>query len=130
MSRSVAQVLGGWGPPLALMALMFAVSAMPEPPPIPGGITDIGAHGIAYALLGALLLRALAMSTWQGVTWGRAAGAWLIATAYGATDEFHQRFVAGRVSDVRDLSADALGALAGILLVLACSIVLSTRRRS
>ena len=52
----------------------------------------------------------------------------MITTAYGLTDEFHQRFVPGRTADVRDLAADTIGALFGILLVWACSIVLATRR--
>ncbi len=34
----------------------------------------------------------------------------LLSVAYGATDEIHQLFVAGRTSDVFDALADALGA--------------------
>jgi VanZ family protein len=37
------------------------------------------------------------------------------ATAYGVSDEFHQRFVPGRTADVRDVAADAIGASAAAL---------------
>ena len=48
---------------------------------------------------------------------------------FGVTDELHQWFVPGRVADVRDLTADAAGALVGVGLVWACGIVLSIRQR-
>jgi VanZ family protein len=35
------------------------------------------------------------------------------AALYGVTDEFHQRFVAGRTSDPFDLAFDILGGLLG-----------------
>jgi VanZ family protein len=111
------------------MLLMFFVSAMPEPPSAPGGMSDKGAHGLAYALLGVLVLRALSGARWSGVTMGTAAAAFLIATVYGVSDELHQRYVPGRTADVRDLAADAVGALVGVGLVWACGIVLSIRRR-
>ena len=85
--------------------------------------------GFAYSVLGVLVLRALAGAEWAGVTLGRAAMAFAITTAYDLSDELHQRLVPGRVADVRDLTADAIGALAGLLLVWACGIVLSIRRR-
>lgn len=129
MSRTASHVLWRWGPALALMLLVFVVSSMPEPPSAPGGMSDTGAHGLAYGLLGALVLRALADARWSGVTLGRAAAAVLIATVYGVTDELHQWFVPGRVADVRDLTADAAGALVGVGLVWACGIVLSIRQR-
>ena len=50
---------------------------------------------------------------------GRLALAWLLAAAYAATDEIHQRFVPGRSGEARDVLIDAIGALAGVLLMLA-----------
>jgi VanZ family protein len=41
----------------------------------------------------------------------------LIATAYGAIDEFHQSFVPGRSSTVADGIADAAGAALGAWIV-------------
>lgn len=43
--------------------------------------------------------------------------AWLLATAYAATDEFHQLFVPGRSGQVRDVILDSAGALAGALIL-------------
>ena len=126
MNRTVSRLLWVWGPALALMALIFALSSLPELPPVPGGLPDVGAHGLVYALLGALVVRALAGGVWEDVTLTRVGAAWLIATVYGATDEFHQRFVPGRTPELRDLSADALGALIGALFVWGCVIVFST----
>jgi VanZ family protein len=39
----------------------------------------------------------------------------VLAIAYGVSDEFHQRFVPGRSSDVYDVLADAEGAAAAAL---------------
>ena len=36
-----------------------------------------------------------------------------LASFYGMTDEYHQRFVAMRESDIADVAADAFGALVG-----------------
>jgi VanZ family protein len=38
-------------------------------------------------------------------------GAFLFSVVYGVMDEYHQRHVPGRISDVNDLLADAGGAL-------------------
>lgn len=39
---------------------------------------------------------------------------WLIASAYAATDEFHQLFVPGRSGQISDVILDSAGALAGV----------------
>ena len=72
-------------------------------------------------------LRALANGEWSGVRTATVIGAVLIASLYGVSDEYHQRFVPGRMFDVLDMVADALGASAGAAVVGACSII---RRRS
>lgn len=116
-----------WGPVAALMALLFLASSLPGSslPLAPG--RDLAAHALAYGLLGALVLRALAGGRRRGVTAGRAAGAVLVSGLYGLGDELHQRFVPGRTADPLDLGADVGGALCGVLLVWACGIVLSGR---
>lgn len=49
---------------------------------------------------------------------GRGPGvAWAVVTAIGALDEIHQSYTPNRTADLDDLAADALGALA-VLLVL------------
>ena len=123
----MSRILWVWGPAVALMAGLFMMSSISEPPQVPGDMSDFSAHAITYSVLGGLVLRAFAGARWLGVTVARSAKSLTISAIYGLSDEFHQGFVPGRVSDVRDLAADVLGALAGVLLVWACSIVLSKR---
>ena len=103
-----------WGPAIAQMAAIFFLSGMATLPSLPGGLTSYTGHLIGYAILGALALRALARATWSGVTARAASLAWLWSAAYGATDEFHQRFVPGRNATVEDWIADAVGAAVAI----------------
>jgi VanZ family protein len=80
---------------------------------MPASGTDKVLHFIAYAVLAALLCRALSGS---GVTAARTLlWAFVLATLYGVSDEVHQSHVPGREADVMDLLADALGAAGGAL---------------
>ena len=70
------------------------------------------AHFFVYLILGVLILHAFLESR---VTLLRASVyAWLLATVYAATDEYHQTFIPGRVGDVMDVVIDSLGAITGI----------------
>lgn len=109
------------------MAAIFTLSAMPEPPS-PPGIDDKTQHFAAYAGLGLVTLRATSGGVVAGVRAGTAFAAWAIATAYGASDEYHQRFVPGRSADLLDLRADALGAAAAIGAAWLSGILLRSRR--
>jgi VanZ family protein len=42
--------------------------------------------------------------------------AFILTVLYAISDEWHQFYVPGRYSDVRDVMVDALGALAALLL--------------
>ena len=107
------------------MAGLFALSSISNPPVIPGQPSDKLIHAVLYAGLGSVSLRAVVDRRWSRITARRVLDAVLIAVAYGAFDEFHQSFVAGRESDFADVMADTLGAvmaavplwLWGILLV-------------
>jgi len=98
-----------WGPPLAYMALIFVLSAMPRPPVVG---PDTLAHLAEYVPLGALLARALAGGAAE-VTARTAGAAWLLATAWGLSDELHQMFVPGRHASLKDVAMDAAGAAIG-----------------
>src|ERR671929_2445353 len=106
MARSRA--LSVWLPVVAWAALIFALSSIPS---LSSGLGDWDyvlrkcAHVTEYAVLGALLLRAL----------GRELPAFLAAVAYAATDELHQHFVRGRHASPIDVAIDAAGVLIGIL---------------
>jgi VanZ family protein len=111
------------------MAAIFVLSSQESLPSLPSGLTDYTGHFIGYALLGTLLLRALAGATWRGVT---ARNAWIAAAAasgYGVTDEIHQTFVPGRTATVEDWVADTLGAVVAVVLVRAAARVLSREAR-
>ena len=101
-----------WIPVALQMGLIFIASSIPDLQGLPGGMSDKSGHGLGYAILGGVLLRALAGGRLRGITWGRAATAILLATLYGASDELHQAFVPGRSPDIFDVVADCLGAAA------------------
>ena len=116
-----------WFPAIAWMIVLFVLSAQSSLPSVASTVSDKVEHGGAYAVLGVLMLRALASGTWRGVTLKGVALAVLLATAYGITDELHQLFVPDRSFDLLDMAADAAGAAAGAGVVWAWGII---RRRS
>ena len=109
-----------WAPPLLYMALIFAISSMKQPPfPMPEFewfTIDKLYHFIEYAILGGLLARAFLKAKPSVVPsqliWGLAA---VLSILYGASDEWHQTFVPGRLATVADWVADVLGSIAGVL---------------
>jgi VanZ family protein len=115
--------------PVALDAgLIFYLSSIPQLATPPGPLSDKHFHGGSYALFAALLVRALASGRVSGITGRVAFAAFMLATLYGATDEFHQTFVAGRDASVADLVADAVGAAAAAGGLLAWAIIRRQRR--
>ena len=116
----VRRLLALWLPVAVWAGVIFALSS------IPSLSTGLGtwdtvlrklAHATEYAILAALLLRAL----------GRELPALVLAVAYAATDELHQHFVRGRHSSPIDVAIDAAGAAIGLLLVEQRRRVLRTR---
>jgi VanZ family protein len=99
-----------------MMTLIFTASATPGQSLPSFGILDIivkkGGHAFGYALLGISYLR--------GLTKRRPASprqlllSVTLAFLYAATDEFHQRFTAGRTPAVEDVIIDTIGAAAGV----------------
>jgi VanZ family protein len=105
-----------WGPALVLMAVIFIASSQPKTAVPQFGSYDWPvkkfAHVIAYGLLGIAYLHGLAAG--RRPTWRLALAAVLMAAAYGATDEFHQSFVAGRGAGPVDVGIDTLGTIGGL----------------
>jgi VanZ family protein len=91
------------------MAVLFFLSSRPLPASV-SRVPDWTTHGAGYAILGLLLCRALAGGLARPVAPGLAVAAVAIATAYGVTDEIHQSFVPGRMSDAWDVLKDLCGA--------------------
>ena len=103
-------LVGRVGPPLALMGLIFFLSAQPSLDSGLGLIDFIGRkliHIGSYALLCFLWWRAL-----RSVTNDRIAVllAFVLASGYAITDEFHQTFVEGRHGTPVDWAIDSAGA--------------------
>ena len=94
------------------MAAIFAVSGGPGPNLPPGMSSDKILHAGAYAVMAGLVTWAMTRGRLRDATGRALLAGILVATVYGATDELHQAFVPGRQSDVLDLAADAIGALA------------------
>ncbi len=91
--------------PLALMALIFYLSAQPSVGPDLPGWTRVVAHFTEYALLATLWAWALTPALGRRAPFVAAA----ISLAYAVTDEYHQSFVDGRDSDPLDVLVDAAG---------------------
>ena len=116
MSNPV-RLLALWGPPVALMALIFVFSAMPS------DVEDRawwdvalrkGIHFGEYALLCALWFRALR----SRLALDRALAASVaICLAYAISDEFHQTFVDGRKGAPLDVLIDTAGAAVAALAI-------------
>ena len=73
------------------------------------------AHFLEYALLGMLWLGYFLPGLHQMKAIAPYRSSWLIATAYAATDEFHQLFVPGRAGRILDIGIDSAGAATGLL---------------
>ncbi len=103
-----------WLPPIVYMAAIFHLSSEPAPlPQLTAHVWDKLLHTVEYSVLALLLCRAF---LGEGTGWLVASVlAVLIASAYGASDEWHQYFVPLRSSDVKDWLADSAGAALGVL---------------
>jgi len=120
---TVLRKLDPWAPPLVLMAVIFFFSAQPNLNSGLGWIDHVGrkvVHASEYALLCFLWWRALRTVLDRSTA---LAAAWVVATIYAATDEYHQGFVAGRHSTWVDVAIDSMGAAV-------CALLIARSRRS
>ena len=114
MSRS--SLLVRWFPALGMMAAIFALSSLTSDRIPFFGEYDLlvkkGAHAVGYAMLATAYYFALP-SRLSPVY--RAVLSFLMAVLFALSDEFHQSFVRGRHSALRDVGIDSLGALLALL---------------
>ena len=106
--------LGLWGPVVAWMAMIFGVSSLHLPPGA-GTIPDWISHGGVYAVLAALIARALAGGL-RAAPLRVAVAAAILASLYGVTDEWHQSYVPHRIAELADVIKDVAGAVVGAAL--------------
>jgi VanZ family protein len=106
------RILGRFGPPVVVMAIIFGLSAQSDLNSGLGLIDHIGrklVHMTEYGLLFVLWYRAL--------RWRVPGAAAAITIAYASTDELHQTFVHGRVGTPVDVLIDSAGVLVAYLIV-------------
>ncbi len=115
--RSPLELALLWGPPVALMAVIFFLSAQPNLS------TDLGvvdtilrklAHMAEYGLLLFLWWRPLRQVVSDRLA---LAAAFVIGVLYAASDEWHQSFVEGRHGTPVDVGIDAIGMAVAALLI-------------
>ena len=97
---------------------------------IPGGMSEWIYHGTMFGVLTFITYVAIRVSS--SFRWQTAALlALAVGVGYASIDEWHQSFVVGRTSDIRDIGRDAVGALSVILIARGAESSLSdlTRRR-
>jgi VanZ family protein len=106
----VAARLTAWLPVAVWAALIFTFSSIPS---LDSGLETWDtvlrklAHVAEYAVLGALLYRALR----------REPAAIALGSLYALTDEIHQTFVSGRQGSPVDWIIDTVGVVVGVLLL-------------
>lgn len=106
-----------WLPPLALMAVIFYLSAQPDLSSGLGIFDLVGrkmVHAAEYALLCALWWRALRPAAPSRVA---LVAALTVSIVYAASDELHQSFIPGRTGTPIDVSIDAVGAGVAALII-------------
>lgn len=74
------------------------------------------AHFSIYTIVGFLLMAIL--STYNIKLSKRIINSLIIGIIYASTDEFHQSFIPGRSSEIRDVCIDTLGVILGVIIVI------------
>jgi VanZ family protein len=114
MTRSNSLVR--WFPAVAMMAAIFVFSSLPADRLPFFGHYDLlvkkGGHALGYALLAVAYYFALP-SRLSPIY--RGALSFLMAVLFALSDEFHQSFVRGRTSALRDVGIDSIGAILALL---------------
>ncbi|MBW2090252.1 MAG: VanZ family protein, partial [Deltaproteobacteria bacterium] len=116
-----------WFPIIIYCVLIFIQSSYPSikhTPELP--YFDKVAHCVAYALLGALFLRAFKTSQIKNnvkLMWILSV---ILSSLYGISDEIHQYFVPYRYAELMDVLADTLGSIMGVYIYQAIAGKIST----
>ena len=116
-------------PAILWAALLFVLSSIPSAalPRLSLQVKDLIMHFAAYSVFGYLLALAIIQTS------GRAHRkllilVFIIGMAYGASDELHQKFVAGRTCSVSDFLADCAGILFGMAVFMLLPLTLRSLR--
>ena len=112
----IKKFLKYWAPLYLYAGIIFYISSQSHPlPSISIPYFDKFLHLIEYAVFGILAARAFKSSSREVLYKNFKILAVLAAVAYGASDEFHQLFVACRTCDIFDLITDFIGGTIGVI---------------
>ena len=120
LKRIIKKILVFWLPVVIWLTVIFAFSSRPTKVTSEIYWQDFVvkklAHIIEYGILTVLIYRALVNSNVEK----KEAGFYsiILSLMYGVSDEFHQRFVPGRMPTVRDVFFDIIGAVLAIYFIL------------
>ena len=114
------RVLSRFGPPVALMAIIFFLSHQPDLN------TGLGAWDTLLRKLAHMAsYAALWLLWWRALDYSAPAAAVLITLLYAISDEWHQSFIEGRHGAWTDVAID----MAGVGLMGLAIVLLARRRR-
>lgn len=107
-----------WGPVFLFAMFIFLMSSFSSPEgsdPFPH--FDKLAHFIVYGAFSLLIFRGFSRTIGGNNFFLIAVLTIIVTVAYGVSDEFHQSFVPTRDSDVKDIAADSIGAMAAMSVI-------------
>jgi VanZ family protein len=119
VSMKIRQIAVAWLPAVLWASFIFYLSAQSRPlgRTAPAGLSYV-AHFGEYAVLAFLLFWAqLSRGSWNGRLTLSLAISFVLATLYGASDEFHQSFVPYRDASLLDFATDAAGAAFAVIII-------------
>ena len=107
-----------WVPVVLWMVVIFALSSIPGEamPEIPVPNFNLLAHFLEYCILGVLFIRALLNSNLRLSLPILVGLSIIILALYAISDEWHQYFVPGRMTDFGDFLIDLMGSVFGVTL--------------
>ncbi len=113
--KRTTYLLRYWFPIFLYGVLIFIQSSGPAPVRLPDILSfDKLLHMAAYAVLGAMFLRALRTLPLREHPVRILVLSVMLSALYGFSDELHQYFVPARQADLMDALADTLGSIAGV----------------
>lgn len=121
-----------WSITCLYMLVIYYFSSLPHPMPesFRKYFSDWFLHGVEYGVLGFFLTGAIRFAFRVRSAFCLAAMAFAAGAVYGISDELHQRFVAGRLCDIRDWYADGVGVLAGTAVFFMVAGLFRNKKRS
>lgn len=121
MKNSIVRFCKAWLPPLLWAGFIFFLSSQSSLPKLEETLFDYvfkkSAHIFVYAVLYALVWRAIRFYSEQKHRAITLILPLAITILYAISDEFHQSTVVGRTASIKDVGYDFLGAIFSLILV-------------